>query len=87
MSEREFENYLTLLASLLRLSGAQREAVSSELRDHLQERVAHLVQQGVAREEAVQQATKPESPLPRPHHVCRRPTWARSPVRDRRHED
>ncbi len=46
MSEREFENYLTLLASLLRLSGTQREAVSSELRDHLQERVAHLMQQG-----------------------------------------
>ena len=56
MSEREFENYLTLLASLLRLSGAQREAVASELRDHLQERVAHLTEHGVAREDAVQQA-------------------------------
>ncbi len=56
MSEREFENYLTLLSSLLRLSTAQREAVSSELRDHLEERVADLVQQGVAHGDAKQQA-------------------------------
>jgi len=56
VSDREFENYLTLLASLLRLSGSQREAVASELRDHLEERVSHLTARGIAREEAVGRA-------------------------------
>src|SRR5205085_247851 len=35
MSDREFENYLTLLASLLRLDPKQRGEIGDELRSHL----------------------------------------------------
>src|SRR5262245_63389312 len=56
MSDREFENYLTLLASLLQLSGKQREAIAEELRSHLEDRLEELMARGVSREEAVKQA-------------------------------
>src|SRR5262245_48510936 len=56
MSDREFENYLTLLASLLRLSGKQREAIAEELRCHLEDRLEELMAGGVSREDAVKQA-------------------------------
>src|SRR5215470_2541092 len=56
MSDREFDNYLTLLAGLLRLSGKQREAIAQELRSHLEDRLEELTAGGVSREEAVKQA-------------------------------
>jgi len=56
MSEQEFELYLKLLARCLHLTGAQREQIADELRDHLQERLEELVQAGVSREKAVLQA-------------------------------
>jgi hypothetical protein len=56
MSDREFENYLTLLAGLLRLDGKQRQAIAEELRSHLEDRLEELVARGVSREDAVQQA-------------------------------
>src|SRR5690349_1357695 len=56
MSDREFENYLTLLAGLLRLSGKQRDAIADELRSHLEDRLDELMAGGVSREEAVKQA-------------------------------
>src|SRR4051812_650214 len=56
MSDREFENYLTLLASLLRLDPRQRGAVADELRSHLEDRLDELMARGVPREEAVKQA-------------------------------
>ena len=50
MSEREFENYLTLVCRLLRLGAAEREATSAELRDHLEQRLAELTGRGVSRD-------------------------------------
>lgn len=52
MSEPEFEAYLRSLAPSLGLNYAQRQAVAEELRDHLEERFADLIDQGVPREEA-----------------------------------
>jgi hypothetical protein len=56
MSDREFENYLTLLSRLLRLSGKQRGAIAEELRAHLDDRLEELMAGGVSREEAVRRA-------------------------------
>ncbi|MEM9419384.1 MAG: permease prefix domain 1-containing protein [Planctomycetota bacterium] len=56
MSEREFEAYLNLLARTLKLSKAQRDRIAGELRDHLEERMAELVDEGVDREDAILQA-------------------------------
>src|SRR6267142_4064683 len=56
MSDGEFENYLTLLAGLLRLDGTQRRAIAEELRSHLEDRLDELVARGVSKEEAVRQA-------------------------------
>jgi hypothetical protein len=56
MSDREFENYLTLLASLLRLDPQQRGAVADELRSHMEDRLDELMARGVPRDEAVKQA-------------------------------
>jgi hypothetical protein len=56
MSDREIENYLTLLAGLLQLSGKQREAIAEELRSHLEDRLADLIAAGVSHEEAVKQS-------------------------------
>lgn len=56
MSDREFENYLQLLRSLLRLNRDQSEAISAELRSHMEDRLEDLLAQGISREEAIQQA-------------------------------
>lgn len=56
MSEREFENYLQLLRGLLRLNRDQSEALSAELRSHMEERLEELLARGISREEAIQQA-------------------------------
>src|SRR5262245_28953890 len=56
MSDREFENYLTLLSGLLRLDHKQRAAIAQELRSHLEDRLDELVEQGVSRDEAIKQA-------------------------------
>jgi hypothetical protein len=56
MSDGEFENYLTLLASLLRLDRAQQQAIAGELRTHLEDRLDDLTSRGVPRDEAVRQA-------------------------------
>lgn len=56
MSDHEFQNYLTLLAGLLRLGEKQRRAIAEELRTHLEERLEELVARGVPRDEAIQRA-------------------------------
>lgn len=56
MSEQEFEVYLRLIAKLLRLSDAQREAISDELRDHMEARLDELMDGGMDREKAVHAA-------------------------------
>ncbi len=56
MPEHEFEIYLSLLSRLLRLSPAQKASISDELRDHLEERLTHLLQSGMSREAAIQKA-------------------------------
>lgn len=56
MSDQEFERYLRLLGGLLRLNAGQRESISQELRDHLEERLEELLQGGVAREKAIELA-------------------------------
>ncbi|MEM8738410.1 MAG: permease prefix domain 1-containing protein [Planctomycetota bacterium] len=53
MSEREFEAYLNLLARTLKLSEAQRQRIAGELRDHLEERLADLVDDGMDRGQAI----------------------------------
>jgi hypothetical protein len=53
MSDHEFENYLTLIGRLLRLSPTQREAIGEELRDHFESRLGELLEAGVAHDEAV----------------------------------
>jgi hypothetical protein len=56
MSEQEFELYLRLLSRCLSLTSQQREQISDELRDHLEERLDELARAGVPREKAVFQA-------------------------------
>src|SRR5262245_44762774 len=56
MSDHEFDNYLTLLSSLLRLNGKQRQAIADELRSPLDDRMDELIARGMSKEEAVQQA-------------------------------
>ena len=56
MSDQEFNNYLTLLAGLLRLGDKQRRAIAEELRTHLEDRLEELLARGVPREEAVRRA-------------------------------
>src|SRR5438477_10589701 len=56
MSYRDFDNYLTLLASFMRLSGKQRDAIGQELRSHPEDRLDELAASGVSRDEAVKQA-------------------------------
>jgi len=56
MSDHEFNNYITLLAGLLRLGDKQRRAIAEELRTHLEDRLEELLARGVSREEAVQRA-------------------------------
>jgi hypothetical protein len=56
MSDHEFENYLTLIGRLLRLSSSQREAIGEELRDHFESRLVELVESGLSHHEAVRLA-------------------------------
>ncbi|MEM7453139.1 MAG: permease prefix domain 1-containing protein [Planctomycetota bacterium] len=56
MTNREFENYLALLGRLLRLGRKQVDMISVELRDHLESRVAELVDEGIEAAEATTQA-------------------------------
>jgi hypothetical protein len=56
MSDQEFDNYLALLAKLLRLDGKQREAIAGELRAHLEDRLDELMAGGLLRDEAVRLA-------------------------------
>lgn len=56
MSEREFEHYLTLLGSMLRLRPEQRAEIAEELQQHLDERLVDLQAAGLSRDEAIQQA-------------------------------
>ena len=56
MSDQEFERYLRLLGGLLRLDAGQRLAISRELRDHLEERLEELLQDGHTREQAIELA-------------------------------
>jgi hypothetical protein len=56
MSDRDFENYLTLLSSLLRLEGKQRAAIAEELRSHLEDRLDELTARGVPHDQAIKQA-------------------------------
>ncbi len=58
MSENEFEVYLRLIAKLLRLSDAQREAISDELRDHMEARLEELMDTGLSREQAIHSAVE-----------------------------
>ncbi len=56
MSEREIENYVALVGSMLRLSRTQREEIGCELRDHLETRVDALTSAGYSADEAVKMA-------------------------------
>jgi hypothetical protein len=56
MSDHDFENYLSLLSGLLRLSRRQRGEIAAELRAHLDDRLEELTASGVSRDEAVRQA-------------------------------
>lgn len=56
MSDREFENYLALLTRLLRLNREQSDAVASELRCHMEDRLEELTNRGIPHDEAVRQA-------------------------------
>ena len=56
MSDQEFKNYVALISKLLHLKRGQQESIGGELKDHLQARVADLVEEGVPEEAAFQQA-------------------------------
>lgn len=49
----DFEDYVTVLTSLLRMRSARRSAIVEELRDHLQQRLEELTAQGVTAKEAI----------------------------------
>ncbi|HMP79484.1 MAG TPA: permease prefix domain 1-containing protein [Pirellulaceae bacterium] len=56
MNSREFENFVALLNGFLRLSRRESRAIVDELRDHLESRVADLLEQGYEQNEAKQLA-------------------------------
>src|SRR5262245_60436761 len=56
MSDSAFDAFLAQVARTLRQQPEQSAAVTDELRDHLEERLAELLQRGVPRESAVQTA-------------------------------
>lgn len=56
MPEREFELYLSVLSRMLRLTEQQKNAISDELRDHMEERFEELVRSGMNRDDAIRQA-------------------------------
>ena len=51
VSDRECENYLGLLSRLLRLDAGQRDRIARELRDHMEQRLADLMADGVSRQD------------------------------------
>jgi len=58
MSNDEFESWLSLVGRLLGLSESQRKQISEELRDHLELRVADLMESGMDRQAAVLKAVE-----------------------------
>ena len=58
MSNDEFETWLSLVGRLLGLSERQREQIGEELRDHLESRVADLLESGMDKQSAVMQAVE-----------------------------
>lgn len=56
MTEPDFDAYLNLLSKLLRLTRGQQAEITSELRDHLEERYADLLSQGHPRDAAIRLA-------------------------------
>ena len=58
MSNDEFESWLSLVGRLLGLSASQRKQISEELRDHLESRVADLVEDGMERQAAILKAVE-----------------------------
>ena len=56
MNHRELENYLAVVSRLLRLTSKQRTQLQEELRDHLEFRVAELLEDGLSEEDAIQVA-------------------------------
>jgi hypothetical protein len=56
MSHQEFENYLALLARLLRVGPRERQRVAEEFRSHMEDRLDDLLARGMPRDEAVRQA-------------------------------
>ena len=56
MSNQEFENYVALIGKLLQLKPEQRDQIGGELQDHLQMRVADLVEDGMNKQSAISQA-------------------------------
>lgn len=56
MTEPDFDAYLSLLSKLLRLTRGQQAEITSELRDHLEQRYAELLSQGHPRDAAIRLA-------------------------------
>ena len=58
MSNDEFETWLSLVGRLLGLSERQQQQIGEELRDHLESRVADLLESGMDKQSAVMQAVE-----------------------------
>lgn len=56
MSQQEFDNYLNLLSSMLRLNRKQRAAIADEFRSHLEDRLEDLLARGISRDQAIEMA-------------------------------
>jgi hypothetical protein len=56
VSQQEFDNYLALLARLLRIAPQQREQVAEEFRTHMEDRLDDLLSRGMSRDKAVKLA-------------------------------
>ncbi len=56
VSQQEFDNYLALLARLLRIAPQQREQVAEEFRTHMEDRLDDLLSRGIGRDKAVKLA-------------------------------
>lgn len=58
MTDSQFDNFLALVRSLLRLTPQQREALGDELRDHLESRREELESEGRSRDDAIRIAVE-----------------------------
>lgn len=56
MSEREFEQFISLVTKNLQLPPAQREEIEDEMRDHLEQRLEELLSGDGSRDEAIRAA-------------------------------